>query len=71
MKETNINRCAESADAHTARQFAAKFGKKPEWVRKLIKNNRIKAIKDFGSIKIPASEIDRIINLAEGGCNEG
>lgn len=56
--------------AYTARDFGELFGKQPCWVRRLIHQKKIRAIKDFGEWLIPASEIDVVLGTtqsSEGG----
>tara|TARA_B100001057_G_scaffold263247_1_gene263405 strand:+ start:659 stop:865 length:207 start_codon:yes stop_codon:yes gene_type:complete len=47
------------------KQLGARFGKSAEWARILVRNNRIEAIRELGSIMIPISQVGRIINSAE------
>ena len=51
----------------TTRELGDLFGKSPRWSRKLIRENRIEAIKVFGNYLIPITEVDRILECAEGG----
>ena len=50
--------------AYTADQFGKHFGKNGAWSRRLVNCGKLKAIKGWGEMMIPSSEIDRIINLA-------
>jgi hypothetical protein len=56
--------------AYTARDFGELFGKQPCWVRRLIHQKKIRAIKDFGEWLIPASEIDVVLDSAQP-CKKG
>jgi len=49
------------------KQLGARFGKSAEWARILVRNNRIEAIRELGSIMIPISQVGRILNSAERG----
>jgi hypothetical protein len=54
--------------AYTVKEFAHYFkGKDSNWVRRLIATNRIKAIRGFGEILIPSTEVDVILDSAERG----
>ena len=54
--------------AYTARAFGELFGKDPCWTRRLVHQNKIKAVKNFGEWLIPATEIDVILDsIGEGG----
>ena len=56
----------ETVDQYISpKQFGARFGKSAEWARILVRAKRIKAIRGFGSIMIPTTEVDRIINTAK------
>ena len=45
--------------------FAAQFGKDPHWVRRLVNKGKIKAIRGFGELLIPLTEVDVILDSAE------
>jgi hypothetical protein len=47
------------------RAFAAQFGKDPHWVRRLVNKGKIKAIRGFGELLIPLTEVDVILDSAE------
>ena len=47
------------------KQLGARFGKSAEWARILVRNNRIEAVRKFGSIMIPITQVGRILNSAE------
>ena len=44
------------------RAFAAQFGKDPHWVRRLVNKGKIKAIRGFGEMLIPMTEVDVILD---------
>lgn len=60
-----VNNGAIDQKTISPRELGDLFGKSPRWSRKLIRENRIEAIKEFGSYMIPISEVDRILNSAE------
>ena len=60
-----VNNGAIDQKTISPRELGDLFGKSPRWSRKLIRENRIQAIKEFGSYMIPISEVDRILNSAE------
>ena len=64
MRNT-VNNGAIDQKTISPRELGDLFGKSPRWSRKLIRENRIQAIKEFGSYMIPISEVDRILNSAE------
>lgn len=49
------------------KELGARFGKSAEWARSLVRNNRIEAVRKFGSIMIPITQVGRILNSAERG----
>lgn len=51
--------------ALSPREFAASCGKHPTWAYRLLYANKIQAITALGRILIPASELERVLNLAE------
>ena len=51
--------------ALSPREFAASCGKHPTWAYRLLYANKIQAITDLGRILIPASELERVLKLAE------
>ena len=70
MKTFDIRNSGGKQLAYTARDFGELFGKQPCWVRRLIHQKKIRAIKDFGEWLIPASEIDVVLGTtqsSEGG----
>ena len=50
--------------AYTADQFGKFFGKDGAWARRQVHEGKLKAIKGWGEMMIPSSEIDRIMNSA-------
>ena len=60
-----VNNGAIDQKTISPRELGDLFGKSPRWSRKLIREKRIEAIKEFGSYMIPISEVDRILNSAE------
>ena len=60
-----VNNGAIDQKTISPRELGDLFGKSSRWSRKLIREKRIQAIKEFGSYMIPISEVDRILNSAE------
>jgi predicted site-specific integrase-resolvase len=60
-KQTTIQRAAYSFS-----EAAKLFGKDRTWVYRHVKEGRIRVIRGFGAMLIPASEIERI---CEGGAS--
>jgi hypothetical protein len=50
--------------AYTADQFGKHFGKNGAWSRRLVNCGKLKAIKGWGEMMIPSSEIDRMMESA-------
>ncbi|RYD60708.1 MAG: DNA-binding protein [Verrucomicrobiaceae bacterium] len=50
--------------AYTPAEFAALFGREKTWTYRLLYAGKIKGIKDYGRMMIPASEADRIEGAA-------
>jgi hypothetical protein len=51
--------------AFTPAEFAATCGRHPTWAYRLLYANKIRAITELGRILIPASELERVLNLAQ------
>ena len=51
--------------AYSPREFAASCGKHPAWAYRLLYGGKIRAIAELGRILIPASELERVLNLAQ------
>jgi hypothetical protein len=56
----SLNRAALSP-----REFAASFGKHASWAYRLLYSGKIGAITELGRILIPASELQRVLSLAQ------
>jgi hypothetical protein len=54
-----------SRAAYSPAEFAASCGKHPTWAYRLLYANKIRAITGLGRILIPASELERVLALAE------
>ena len=54
-----------SRAAYSPKEFAASCGKHPTWAYRLLYANKVRAITELGRILIPASELERVLNLAE------
>lgn len=54
-----------SRAAFSPSEFAASCGKHPTWAYRLLYANKIRAITQLGRILIPASELQRVLGLAE------
>ena len=50
--------------AYSLSEAAKQFGKDRSWIYRMVKDGKIRVIKGFGAMLIPASEIERI---CEGG----
>ena len=50
--------------AYTADQFGKMFGKNGAWTRRMVNSGKLKAIRGWGEMMIPTSELDRIMDLA-------
>jgi hypothetical protein len=51
--------------AYSPAEFAATCGRHPTWTYRLLYSGKIHAITGLGRILIPASELDRVLNLAQ------
>jgi hypothetical protein len=51
--------------AYSPAEFAATCGRHPSWAYRLLYSGKINAITELGRILIPASELERILSLAE------
>jgi hypothetical protein len=51
--------------AYSAAEFAASCGRHPSWAYRLLYANKLKAVTELGRILIPASELERVLSLAE------
>jgi hypothetical protein len=56
---------ASNRAAYSPAEFAASCGKHPTWSYRLLYSGKIRAITQLGRILIPASELERVLNLAE------
>jgi hypothetical protein len=54
----------EMMDAMTADQFGKRVGKNGAWTRRMVNSGKLKAIRGWGEIMIPTSELDRILDSA-------
>ena len=50
--------------AYTADQFGKMFGKNGAWTRRMVNSGKLKAIRGWGEMMIPSSEIDRMMESA-------
>jgi hypothetical protein len=62
MRDQNLS---TSRAAYSPREFAASCGKHPTWAYRLLYGGKIRAITELGRILIPASELERVLDLAE------
>jgi hypothetical protein len=51
--------------AYSPAEFAASCGRHPSWAYRLLYANKVRAITELGRILIPASELERVLGLAE------
>jgi hypothetical protein len=49
---------------YTVAEFSRKFGHGPSWGYRKVYEGRVVAIQDMGDLRIPFSEIERILNSA-------
>jgi len=54
-----------SRAAYSPAEFAASCGKHPSWAYRLLYANKIRAVTELGRILIPASELGRVLGLAQ------
>jgi hypothetical protein len=54
-----------SRAAYSPAEFAASCGRHPTWAYRLLYANKLKAVTELGRILIPASELERVLGLAE------
>ena len=54
-----------SRAAYSPAEFAASCGKHPSWAYRLLYANKIRAVTELGRILIPASELERVLALAQ------
>jgi Helix-turn-helix domain len=59
--ETQLPRRA----AYSPAEFAATCGRHPSWAYRLLYGGKIRAITELGRILIPASELERVLSLAQ------
>ena len=57
-------RAIEEMDALTADQFGKRLGKNGAWTRRMVALGKLKAIRGWGEMMIPSSEIDRMMESA-------
>ena len=57
-------RAIEEMDALTADQFGKRLGKNGTWTRRMVALGKLKAIRGWGEMMIPTSELDRILDSA-------
>lgn len=55
----------ESKPIYTVAEFAALFNRHKSWAYRLIYAGRINVISDYGTMMIPASEVEKIIRTAK------
>ena len=54
----------ESQVAYTANQFGKIFSKNGAWVRRMVNSGKLKAIRGWGEMMIPSSEMHRMLDSA-------
>lgn len=52
--------------AYSLNEAAGQFGKDRSWIYRMVKDGKIRVLKGYGAMMIPASEIKRI---CEGGAS--
>ena len=50
--------------AYTAAEFGKIFGKNGAWTRRMVNDGKLSAIRGWGEMMIPSSEIDRMMEAA-------
>lgn len=48
--------------AYSLKEFAELFGKERSWAYRMAQEKKIKVLEGFGTMMVPASEIERIIS---------
>lgn len=56
---------ATNRAAYSPAEFAATCGRHPSWAYRLLYGGKIRAVTEFGRILIPASELERVLSLAQ------
>ena len=51
--------------AYSPAEFAASCGRHPSWAYRLLYGGKIRAVTELGRILIPASELSRVLSLAQ------
>ena len=51
--------------AYSPAEFAASCGRHPSWAYRLLYGGKIRAVTELGGILIPASELQRVLGLAQ------
>jgi hypothetical protein len=51
--------------AYSPAEFAATCGRHPSWSYRLLYSGKVRAITELGRILIPASELERVLSLAQ------
>jgi hypothetical protein len=51
--------------AYSPAEFAATCGRHPSWAYRLLYANKVRAVTELGRILIPASELERVLSLAQ------
>jgi Helix-turn-helix domain len=59
------NQASTNRMAYSPREFAALFGRHPTWSYRLLYSGKLKAVTNLGRTLIPASELDRLLEMAE------
>jgi len=54
-----------SRAAYSPAEFAASCGRHASWAYRLLYANKIRAVTELGRILIPASELERVLGLAQ------
>ncbi|MGC1321702.1 MAG: helix-turn-helix domain-containing protein [Candidatus Udaeobacter sp.] len=51
--------------AYSPAEFAGTCGRHPSWAYRLLYSGKIRAVTELGRILIPASELERVLSLAQ------
>jgi hypothetical protein len=65
VAKTCVPRLPTKRAAYSPAEFAASCGRHPSWAYRLLYGGKIRAITDLGRILIPASELERVLSLAQ------
>jgi hypothetical protein len=65
VAQTCVPRLPTKRAAYSPAEFAASCGRHPSWAYRLLYAGKVRAITELGRILIPASELERVLSLAQ------